>query len=312
MPAATAAKAPIDYQTPSNVANSGKSDPDKKGNDWWGIIKQTFADFGEDKAMKQAAALALYTILALAPLLVISLKLATVLPGGPDRVKTQAKQLVGGTGALAIEEMINKSQERKDTGTLAAIISFAIVLFSASGVFAELQDSMNTIWEVRPKPNAPWWLMIVKRLFSMGMVLAIVFLLITSMFVTALISTMGTKLFGDLGKVAPVLDFVFSTLVTWPLFMAIFKFIPDAKIEWRDVWVGGLVTALLFAIGRVLLAVYFAFSAPNSTYGTFGSVVAVLLWAYYSSIMMFLGAEFTQVWAKRHGREIQPDKHSVK
>jgi membrane protein len=314
MPAATAAKAPVDYQTPSAVGKSAKSDPGKKGNDWWGMVKQTFADFGEDKAMKQAAALALYIILALAPLLVISLKVVSIVApkSAPDQVRAQATQLVGGTGGAAIGEMITKSQEKQETGTLAAIISFAIVLFSASGVFAELQDSMNTIWEVRPKPGAPWYVMIFKRLFSMGMVLAIVFLLMVSMFVTATVMALGKKMFGDLGWLVQGLELVLSTAVAWVLFAAIFKFIPDAKVEWRDVWVGGLVTAILFTLGRIGLGLYFKFSAPDSTYGAFGSVVAVLLWAYYSSILLFLGAEFTQVWARSHGREIQPDKQSVK
>ena len=314
MPAATAAKAPVNYQTPSEVGNSGKSDPDKKGNDWWGIIKQTFADFSEDKAMKQAAALALYIILALAPLLVISLKIvSTFAPkSAPQQVEAQATQLVGGQGGKAIGEMITKSQEKQETGTLAAIISFAIVLFSASGVFAELQDSMNTIWEVRPKPSAPWYVMIFKRLFSMGMVLAILFLLMVSMFVTATVMALGQKMFGEGSWLVQGLEWILSTAVAVVLFAAIFKFIPDAKIQWRDVWVGAVVTAVLFTLGRIGLGLYFKFSAPDSTYGAFGSVVAVLLWAYYSSILLFLGAEFTQVWARRHGREIQPDKDSVK
>ena len=294
------------------------------GGSVWELIKKTYAEWTEDKAMKLAAALALYTILSLAPLLVISVKVLTVVlrDRATGMVESQMQQLVGTAGADAIQGMIN-STNQKTSGVAATIASFAVLLFSASYVFAELQDSMNVVWEVKPKPDVGWWDTIKKRFFSMAMVFGVIFLLLVSMLVTAALGTVVERLTGTGGGAEEevtalakffsyVTDALVTTLVVWALFTLIFKYLPDVKIDWRDVWLGGLVTAVLFKIGQYALAAYFYFFSTTSAYGAAGSLVAVLLWAYYSSMILFFGAEFTQVYAKRDGRRIQPDEDSVK
>ena len=284
-----------------------------------GVAKQTVSDFGEDRAMRLAAALACYTILSLAPLIVVTLKVVSILPGvGPGVVESQLDQLVGQAGAKAIGDMIANAQA-PGSGTLATIVSLIILLFSASGVFAELQDSMNTIWEVKPKPTLGWMSTIKKRFLSMGMVFAIIFLLLVSMLVTGALHAVVDRVLGggdgQAGFFATafsyVVEFVSTVLVVWLAFMAIFKYLPDVKIPWRDVWLGALVTAVLFKIGQYLLAIYFAYGSTTSAYGAAGSLVAVLLWAYYSACILFVGAEFTQAYVHAQGRRIVPDEDAV-
>ncbi|HYO10849.1 MAG TPA: YihY/virulence factor BrkB family protein [Tepidisphaeraceae bacterium] len=285
----------------------------------WSLIKKAYAEFAEDKAMRLAAALACYTILSMAPLVVITMKVATwVLSDNAGLVQEQMSQLVGTEGGKAIAEMITSSKTQ-NSGLLATLFSLAILLFSASGVFAELQDSLNTVWEVKPRPDMTIMETIKKRFFSMGMVFGIIFLLLVSMAVTSLLSFMVGKVFGSggpdagfLAKAAAfVTDFVATVLVVGVLFTLIFKYLPDVKIRFADVWLGGLVTAVLFKIGQYALAIYFTQGAPQSAYGAAGSIVAVLLWAYYSACILFFGAEFTQVYAKQYGHRIVPDEDAV-
>jgi membrane protein len=286
----------------------------------WDIIKRTASCWSEDKAMRLAAALACYTILSLAPLVVITMKIAAVTFHATDQAQRQLEQLVGQAGAKAITDMAQHSKQT-GSGTLAAIVSFVVLVISASSVFAELQDSMNTIWEVRPRPDMGWWDTIKKRFFSMGMVFGIIFLLLVSMFVTAalggVVDTVVKKAGSDqtLGLLATafsyIVDFVVTVLIVGVLFTLIFKFLPDVKIRFRDVWLGGLLTGVLFKIGQYVLAAYFNFGSTTSAYGAAGSLVAVLLWAYYSSCILFFGAEFTQVYAKRFGAGIRPDLDAI-
>jgi membrane protein len=288
----------------------------------WELVKRTAKDFSQDNALRLAAAMACYIMLALAPMLVISLKVVSwIFRNNPQRAEEivggQVNQLIGPAGSQAVEEMI-RNANRGGGGTVATIVSLLIVLFSASGVFVSLQDALNTIWEVKPKPDAGWWQWIRKRFLSMGMVLGIGILLLTSMAVTSVLGLIVKSIFGDenAGALAVagayVVDIVATVAVAWVLFMAVFKFLPDAKIGWKDVWVGALATAVLFKVGQIGMALYFKYGSATSAYGAFGSIVAVLLWAYYSSAIMFVGAEFTQVWARAHGREIEPEEHAVK
>jgi membrane protein len=281
------------------------------------MLKQTVKDFTEDNAMRLAAAMACYIILALAPMLVITLKVLHVVFGDRtnDVVRGQLDQLIGPAGGDAIGQMIENAN-KSGGGTVATIVSLAIVLFSASGVFVSLQDALNTIWEVKPRPNAGWWQWFRKRFLSIGMVFGIAVLLMTSMVVTSVLHLVVDAMFGKdrsgfaANAAAYALDFVVTVAVAWALFMAIFKFLPDVKIAWKDVWVGALVTAVLFKLGQIAMAIYFNYGSATDAYGAFGSIVAVLLWAYYSSMIMFMGAEFTQVWATAHGREIVPEAHA--
>lgn len=277
------------------------------------ILKETVSDWSEDKAMKLSAALALYTILSLAPLMVLSIKILAIFmrDRSADVVQKQMDALIGAAGSQAIHEMIANAS-KPGQGTVATIISAVILLFSASGVFGELQDSLNTIWEVKPKPNAGWWVMIRKRLLSMGMVFVIAFLLLVSLLVTTVLSTMTGWVLGDAAAwIAIPVDIVVSVAVVTLLIGAIFKVLPDVNIGWRDVLIGALVTAVLFKAGQYLLGLYFKFGSSTSAYGAAGSFVAVLLWVYYSAWILFFGAEFTQVWARRHNRKITPTKDAV-
>ena len=285
------------------------------------LLKRAYDEFSEDKAMRLAAALACYTILSLAPLVVITMKVTTWTlrdEAKSGQVQAQMTQLVGPAGAQAISDMI-ASDKTNNSGVFATILSLAILLFSASGVFAELQDSMNTVWEVKPRPDMSWWDLIKKRFLSMGMVFGIIFLLLVSMFVTSTLSVALDKVVGGgddnagfLAKAAAfVADFVITVLVVGVLFTMIFKYLPDVKIRFRDVWLGGLLTAVLFKFGQYGLAAYFKYGSTTSAYGAAGSLVAVLLWAYYSACILLFGAEFTQVSAKMFGARIEPDKDAV-
>lgn len=253
--------------------------------------------------MRLSAALALYTILSLAPLLVITAKIiGLVASDGPrarDQVAAQVAALAGPQVAEAVKPMI-ASGGRPGGGSLAAVLSSAVLLFSATGVFAELQDAMNTIWGVKPKPNQGVRDFVRTRLLSLAMVFGTGFLLLVSMCLTTAAVRLAAYVAGDAAWVALALDPAVSLLVVAVLFAGIFKFLPDVKLLWRDVWVGAGLTAGLFTAGKYALALYFAHAAPTSAFGAAGSLAAVLLWVYYSSFILFFGAEFTKVWSVRH------------
>jgi membrane protein len=280
------------------------------------ILKETAADWSEDKAVRLSAALSLYTILSLAPLLILTLKVVSLIYRDKARVRhqmlEQLSNLMGrGTASDAIKAMLDNGT-KPGSGVIASVIGTILLLSSAAGVFIELQDSMNTIWGVKPKPNQGVWGFIRNRLLSMGMVLGIAFLLLVSMFISSLMTTMAQMIAGDAAWVGIVLDVVISFGVVTVLFAAIFRFLPDAKVQWKHVWLGAVMTALLFTLGKYGLTLYFKFGTPTSAFGAAGSIVAVLLWVYYSSFILFFGAEFTKVWAIHHGHPPVPDANAVK
>ena len=311
---ATTSPAAATAGTSAGATTAPKGGDAKPDNSWWGMIKQTLADWMEDKAMRLAAALALYAILSLGPILVITLKVMTMVLDdniASGQLDHQIDALVGGDAGKAIKQMI-LANSKEGAGVLATIISSLLLLFTATGVIGELQDAMNTIWEVKPKPDQGIWGFIRTRLLSAGMILGIAFLLLTSMFLSTLVTTMAKKIAGEHAWFGYVIDAVISLGVVTVLFAAIFKFLPDVKTQWRDVWTGAAFTAVLFIIGKYALAIYFAKAAPTSAFGAAGSLVALLLWIYYTSMILFFGAEFTQVYARAHGRWIEPDEHAVK
>jgi membrane protein len=280
------------------------------------ILKETINDWLEDKAMRLSAALAFYTILSLAPLLVITLKIVGAIlknkESARDQMLDQISDLMGWHVAQAVKPMI-ETAGRPGGGHLAAVISSAVLLFSATGVFAELQDSMNTIWGVKPVPNRGLWDFLRHRLLSLAMVLGTGFLLLVSMFVTTVSDALAEYVAGNSKAVALVLDIVVSFGVSSVLFAAIFKFLPDVKLSWRHVWLGAVITAACFIVGKYALALYFRFASPTSAFGAAGSLAAVMLWVYYSSFILFFGAEFTKVWSIHHlGHRVVPHEHAVK
>jgi membrane protein len=298
--------------TPPNSAVS-RSKFDRRAQSWWEMLKLTYADWSEDKAPRLGAALAYYTVFSLAPLLIIVLAIAGLV-FDPETVRSQISQQAGlgeqGEEGLV---MLVEGAEKRDAGILATILSVVAILFGATGVFIQMQDALNTIWEVEPKPKQGIWGFIRNRLLSFAMILAIGFLLLVLLVVSTALHAVY-EYFGNLiempGWTAQVLDVVVSFAGVALLFALIFKYLPDVKIGWRDVWLGAAVTALLFTLGKFLLGLYLGRASAASAYGAAGALVIIMLWAYYSSQILFFGAEFTQVYAKSYGSRIQPAEHA--
>jgi membrane protein len=280
------------------------------------LLKETFSEWSKDKASRLSAALAYYTVFSLAPLLIIVIAIAGAVFGeeaARGEIVGQIQGLVGRDGAELIETAIENAN-KPATGRFASIISIVVLLFGASGVFAELQDALNTVWEVQPKPERGLINVIRNRFLSFTMVLGVGFLLLVSLVASAALAA-TVNFFGHL---LPGLDFVwqlanliFSFVVTTVLFGLIYKTLPDVKIGWSDVWIGAAITSVLFSIGRYVLGQYLGNSSFGSTYGAAGSLVVVLAWVYYAAQILFFGAEFTQVYARKYGSQIVPDKNAV-
>jgi membrane protein len=276
---------------------------------------ETFAAWNEDKIPRLGAALAYYTAFSLAPLLVIVIGVSALVFGeqaAQGRIVEQIGGLVGGKGAEAIQAMLQNAGARKSSGITATIIGLATLLFGASGVFGELQDGLNTIWGVKPRPGRGIFEMVRSRFFSFAMVLGIAFLLLVSLVVTAALSAMG-KL-GSTVVSEPVLqglNLALSLGVITALFAMIFKILPDVKIAWRDVWTGAFATAVMFTLGKSAIGLYLGKSGVASAFGAAGSFVILLVWVYYSAQILYFGAEFTRIHARRQGRRMAPVSDAV-
>lgn len=281
------------------------------------LVKQTIEEWQEDKASRLAAALAYYTVFSLPPLLIIALAIAGWLYDDPqvaqEQLLSEVGSLVGQDGAEAVAQILeNASGPGK--GLLALGIGVITLLFGASGVFAQLQETMNTIWEVQPRPGRGIMGTIKDRFFSFTMVLGVGFLLLVSLLLSAILAAMGEFISGWLPQaivLAQVINFVVSFAVTVLLIAMIYKIVPDVEVKWNDVWIGAIVTAALFTVGKWAIGFYLGRSAPASTYGAAGSLIIILLWIYYSAQILFLGAEFTQVYARRFGQRIRPSEGAI-
>jgi membrane protein len=283
----------------------------------WEILKETFSDWNEDKAPRLAAALAYYTMFSIAPVLIIVIAIAGLVLGREAVQGAIAQQIEGLVGnresALAVQAMI-QSASKPSTGIIATVIGLVTLLFGAAGVFGQLQDALNTIWEVQPKPDRGIMETIKERFLSFTMVLGVGFLLLVSLVVSAALTAIGTyfsNLLPGFEAVWQVVNFLVSFGVITLLFAMIFKVLPDAKIAWSDVWIGAAVTALLFTIGKFLIGLYLGKSSVGTAYGAAGSLVVILIWVYYSAQILFLGAEFTQVYARKYGSRIEPADNAV-
>lgn len=276
------------------------------------MVQQTFTEWLEDKAPQLGAALAFYSILSLAPLLIIVLAIAGAFFGDDaarGEIVQQIQGMVGKEGAEAIQEIL-KNANKPMTGTLATVLGAITLLFGASGVFGQLQDSLNTIWDVKPKATGIAGV-IQARFFSFAMVLGTGFLLLVSLVLSAALSALGNYMSGLLpgaDALWGVANFVISLGLITVLFALIFKLVPDADVEWNDVWIGAFITALLFAAGKSLLGMYLGSQGIGSAYGAAGSLVVLVVWVYYSAQILFFGAEFTQVYSrwKRTGSVEKP------
>lgn len=276
--------------------------------EFWRLLRGAAAAWRRDNAMRLSAAVAMYTILSLSPLLVITIKALAVAFGeeaASGQVARQVRDLLGPVGAGAVTGMIAETI-RPGAGVLATAVSVVILLFTASGVFAELRDSLNEVWGVEHPRGRGWWAAVRDRLRSMGMVFAVGFLLLVSQAVTTALTALSELVLGGAGWAAVVVDLVASTLVIALLFTTVFRTLPDARVSWQQALGGGAVTAVLFKVGQYLQALYFTHASTASAYGAAGSFVVLLLWVYYSCWILFFGAELIQVYARRRGGRIAP------
>jgi membrane protein len=281
----------------------------------WQILKMTFTDFFDDKALQLSAALAYYAVFSLGPLLILVIGIAGLVfdrAAVQDQVQSQISSLAGNSTAEMVGGML--AAQSKESHGIMTVVGIVALLIGATGLFGQLQSSLNTIWEVRAKPGRGILGFLRARFLSFSMVLGIAFLLLISMVISTALEAVrgyvGNHLPGP-GTIVKVIHYVISFAVISVLFAMIFRILPDASIKWRDVWVGAMGTALLFTVGKFALGYYLGRESVTSAYGAAGSLVVVLLWVYYSSAILFLGAEFTQVYALQHGSKIVPTKNAV-
>jgi membrane protein len=256
--------------------------------------------------MRLSASVAMYSILSLSPLLVITIKMAAVVLSedtAKREVHQQVEELLGPKGAATVDGMITAAA-KPSSGLIATAISGLILLYSASGVFTELRDSLNALWGVNPPSGAGWWAFIREQFLAIGMVFAVGFLLLGSQVLTTTLIALSQRFGAGFAWVSVSIDFVVSTAVITLLFAALFRFLPDIRLAWRYVLPGAAVTALLFKLGQFLLALYFTYISTGSVYGAAGSFVIVMLWIYYSCWILFYGAELIRVYAHRHAQPI--------
>jgi len=284
----------------------------------YNFVKAVIEKFGDDKAPKLGASLAFYTIFSLSPLLVIVISIAGLL-FGPDAAKgeivTQIEDLIGREGAQIVETALKNTND-PETGIISLIISLVTLAIGSTVVFIELQDSLNMIWKVKPKPGRNFIKgLLVDRFQSFALVVGTGFLLLVSLLISAGITALSNYLQGKINlpfDLMQIINLVLSIAVMFVLFGLIYKVLPDVHINWKDVWVGSLVTSLLFSLGKYLIGLYLGSNTLGSTYGAAGSLVILLLWVYYSAQILFLGAEFTQVYANRYGSGIRPTSKFMK
>ena len=280
------------------------------------VIKDTLTAWDEDNVTRLAASLAYYTLLSIAPLIILAVAVAG-LPFGEAAARQHISgQLAGvvGVGAAGAIEAIAKNARAPGSGVIGIVVGIVVLLFGASGVFGELQSALNTVWEVAPKPGRGIWGIVKDRFFSFTMVVGVAFLLLVSLIVSAALTWVGEVFASSLpggAVVWQVLNFCISMAVVTALFALMFKTLPDVHIKWRDVWIGSAVTAALFTLGKFGLGIYLGSAGVSSAYGAAGSIVALVIWVYYSSQVLLIGAEFTQVYAKRYGSRITPDEKAV-
>lgn len=270
----------------------------------WSLIRQTFSEWSDDGAPRLGAALAYYSIFSIGPLLIIAIGVASLFFAGggvQQQVIGQIRGLVGDQGAQAIEAMLTSSSKGNQS-IVATVIGFVLLIFGALSVVVQLKDALNIIWNVERKPVSGVWGYVRTYALSLGAILGLGFLLTISLISSAVIAGIGQSFSSGLSEAAlHAANFVVNFLVLTLLFAMMFKYLPDTEVGWRDVWIGAALTALLFNLGKFLIALYLGKQGLQSTYGAASSIVLILVWVYYSAQIVFLGAEFTQVYARRFG-----------
>jgi membrane protein len=282
----------------------------------WSMTRQTFGEWSNDKGGRLGAALSYYTVFSLAPLLLVVLSIAGLAFGrqaAEGSLFGQLAGLVGPDAAQLIQAAVAKAHHTKG-GVLGTVIGVVVLLAGATGVVIELQDALDTVWKVKPKPNRGVWGVVRTRLLSVAMILSLGFLLLVSLVVSAALSALSGWLhavFGNITILGWVIDAVVALGVISTLIALIYKILPDAKVAWRDVWVGAIATAILFMIGKYLIGLYIGKASVGSAFGAAGSLAVLLVWIYYSAQIVLLGAEFTRVYANRFGEKVRPSRQAI-
>jgi membrane protein len=283
---------------------------------FWRVTIRAVQDWWEDNCLRLAASLAYYTALSLAPLLLLLVGLTGMVLGRErvaSQLAAQLESLMGPAGRELVNSILTTTSP--EGGTLATVVGLVTLFIGATAVFGELQTTMNLIWEVQPAPTSgAWagiWSWLKARIFSLGLVFALAFLLLVSLVISAALAG-AAALFQDPEQtlLSRLLEIAVSLLILTLVFALFFKYVPDAEIRWRDVWPGGVLTAVLFSLGKTAIGYYLGYASVGSAYGAAGSMVVLLVWVYYSALIVFFGAEFTQAWATRQGG-VAPQPHAV-
>jgi membrane protein len=282
----------------------------------WHVSLRAVQDWWQDNCLRLAASLAYYTALSLAPLVLLLVGVVGLVLDRQQvarQLTTQLEGLMGPAGRDLITSILAATSPQG--GAVATVIGLITLFIGATAVFGELQATMNLIWEVQPAPtNGVWagiWGWLRERIFSLALVFALAFLLLVSLVISAALASAAALFQGpEQALLSRVLELAVSLLVLTFVFALFFKYVPDAEISWRDVWLGGLLTAVLFTLGKTAIGVYLGRASVGSAYGAAGSMVVLLVWVYYSALILFFGAEFTQAWATRHGG-VTPQPHAL-
>ncbi len=282
----------------------------------WQSLKEAFKGFSDDKVTKLSASLSYYTVFSLAPLLLVVIFIAGIILGqeaAQGTIFRQLNNLVGNDTAAQVQEIIKNASLSGKSG-IALVIGIITLLIGATTVFGEIQDSINGIWGLKPKPKMGIMKLLQTRLLSFGLIATLGFLLLVSLAATTVVESMGNRLQEYMPDVTVVIfyiiNLVLNLVITTLLFAIIFKVLPDAKIKWKDIWPGAITTSLLFLIGKFLISFYISKSDLGTTFGAAGSLVILLVWVYYSAMILYFGAEFTQAYAFNKGAKIVPDKYA--
>ncbi len=283
-------------------------------------LKVAVAEFSNDNCSRMAAALAYYTAFSLAPLLILIITLCGFI-WAPSEIQgaleTEIKNVIGKDGAAQVKSMLENAT-KPDKGVLASVLSGIMLFIGATGVVGQLQSALNEAWEVKPAPDeGGYWNFISKRILSFGMICGVAFLLLVSLVINSALAAAGgviaSSLPAGISETAlKVINIGAAVLIISILFAVMFKYLPDAEIQWSDVAVGAVLTAVLFVIGKFAIGAYLGSSNMESTYGAAGSFVLIMVWIYYSAMIFLFGAEFTQVWAKQRGTGIKPEEGAVR
>ena len=283
----------------------------------YAFTKQVLLEFTNSNGMKFSAALSYYTVFAIAPVMVIIISLCGVL-FGQESVKgelfVQVNQLVGAQAAAQVQDIILKVH-KSGQGVFATIVSSTVLLIAATSIFGEIQDSINKIWGLKSKPKKAWWKMILNRIISFSLILSVGFVLMISLLMNAMVAALS----GYLQKHIPgsgaifiqVVNQLLSFTITTFIFAMIFKILPDAHITWKDVIKGALLTAILFTLGKLGIGYYVGRSKLDDLYGAAASIIILMVWVYYSAIILYIGAAFTKVYARHYGGKIRPNQYAV-